>query len=361
MRSQAPAGTPAKAPASTAAASVTSSPTRAGSCSPYRCVTAASSWSQLAKVGASWLSMSRRRPSKTRHTSRTWHPYSNGDHRAGAGRSFAPGRARTSGQGSVDAVTRVAMSAAATVAAWKPHSGHRSCSVQVQSLSSGTRAADAAGRDRSRPSGRRRASASCAEDYARRVGGSGAVPSTLCRTDGGGGRASPLRSSSPRSACGCSWPPGPAADVRVRRRPTRATFRRDDAQAAPPARKRLAVVLNPTKMNGWGDVRGRIAAVCEGQGWAQPLFLETRGERRRVRADPGRAQRRASTWSARSAATGRCAPSPRRWSARVCRWGCSPVARGTSSRGTSRCRRTTSSGRWPSPCPAATGTSTWAG
>ena len=58
-------------------------------------------------------------------------------------------------------------------------------------------------------------------------------------------------------------------------RPTRATFRREDAEAAPPARKRLAVVLNPTKMNGWGDVQGRIAAVCEGQGWAEPLFLET--------------------------------------------------------------------------------------
>ncbi len=35
------------------------------------------------------------------------------------------------------------------------------------------------------------------------------------------------------------------------------------------------MVLNPTKMNGWGDVHGRIAAVCEGQGWAEPLFLET--------------------------------------------------------------------------------------
>ncbi|GAA4404236.1 diacylglycerol kinase family protein [Fodinibacter luteus] len=58
-------------------------------------------------------------------------------------------------------------------------------------------------------------------------------------------------------------------------RPARDTFRRDD-EAPPPPRKRLAVVVNPTKLEGGGtDVRARIRAVCAGQGWAEPLFIET--------------------------------------------------------------------------------------
>jgi diacylglycerol kinase (ATP) len=58
-------------------------------------------------------------------------------------------------------------------------------------------------------------------------------------------------------------------------RPSRAAFRRSEEEAAPAPLKRLAVVLNPTKLDGWGDVRGRISAACEGHGWAEPLFLET--------------------------------------------------------------------------------------
>ncbi len=59
-----------------------------------------------------------------------------------------------------------------------------------------------------------------------------------------------------------------------RRRPNRATFRREEEQA-PVERKRLGVVINPTKTDGLGDVRGRISAACEAHGWAPPLFLET--------------------------------------------------------------------------------------
>lgn len=57
-------------------------------------------------------------------------------------------------------------------------------------------------------------------------------------------------------------------------RPTRDTFRREEEALVP--RKRLAVVVNPTKLEGAGaDVKARIGAVCEDQGWAEPLFLET--------------------------------------------------------------------------------------
>ena len=58
-------------------------------------------------------------------------------------------------------------------------------------------------------------------------------------------------------------------------RPTRDTFRREDEESVVP-RKRLAVVVNPTKLEGSGsDVKARIAAVCEEHGWDEPLFLET--------------------------------------------------------------------------------------
>ena len=57
-------------------------------------------------------------------------------------------------------------------------------------------------------------------------------------------------------------------------RPTRDTFSREEE--APVPRKRLAVVVNPTKLEGAGaDVKARIGAVCEEQGWAEPFFLET--------------------------------------------------------------------------------------
>ena len=57
-------------------------------------------------------------------------------------------------------------------------------------------------------------------------------------------------------------------------RPARDTFRREEE--APVPRKRLAVVVNPVKLEGTGaDVKARIGAVCEEQGWAEPLFIET--------------------------------------------------------------------------------------
>jgi len=57
-------------------------------------------------------------------------------------------------------------------------------------------------------------------------------------------------------------------------RPARDTFRREEESVVP--LKRLAVVVNPTKLEGEGaSVKDRIAAVCEQQGWDEPLFIET--------------------------------------------------------------------------------------
>lgn len=58
-------------------------------------------------------------------------------------------------------------------------------------------------------------------------------------------------------------------------RPSRDAFRAVD-DTPPPPRKRLAVVLNPTKLDGVGDdVHAVIARVCEQEGWDEPLFIET--------------------------------------------------------------------------------------
>lgn len=58
-------------------------------------------------------------------------------------------------------------------------------------------------------------------------------------------------------------------------RPARDSFRAGD-DAAPPPRKRLAVVLNPTKLEGAdGDVHGVVTRVCAQEGWDEPLFIET--------------------------------------------------------------------------------------
>ena len=56
-------------------------------------------------------------------------------------------------------------------------------------------------------------------------------------------------------------------------RPARDSFRAVDDTPAPP-RKRLAVVLNPTKLEGV-DVQGVVARVCAQEGWDEPLFIET--------------------------------------------------------------------------------------
>jgi diacylglycerol kinase (ATP) len=58
-------------------------------------------------------------------------------------------------------------------------------------------------------------------------------------------------------------------------RPARDSFRREEEAPAPP-KKRLAVVLNPTKLDGDGAAeKATIAGVCADQGWAEPLFLPT--------------------------------------------------------------------------------------
>ena len=58
-------------------------------------------------------------------------------------------------------------------------------------------------------------------------------------------------------------------------RPARDSFRAVD-DTPPPPRKRLAVVLNPTKLDSTSDdVHEVISRVCSEHGWDEPLFLET--------------------------------------------------------------------------------------
>ena len=57
-------------------------------------------------------------------------------------------------------------------------------------------------------------------------------------------------------------------------RPARDAFRAAE-DTPPPPRKRLAVVLNPTKVEADDDVHGVIERVCSEHGWDEPLFLET--------------------------------------------------------------------------------------
>ena len=62
---------------------------------------------------------------------------------------------------------------------------------------------------------------------------------------------------------------------RASSRPARDSFRAVD-DTPPPPRKRLAVVLNPTKLDSTGDdVHEVITRVCAEQGWDEPLFIET--------------------------------------------------------------------------------------
>lgn len=56
-------------------------------------------------------------------------------------------------------------------------------------------------------------------------------------------------------------------------RPSRDSFRGEDD--APPPRKRVAVVVNPTKFDDLDAVRATLARVCEAQDWAPPELHET--------------------------------------------------------------------------------------
>src|SRR5689334_21055506 len=110
--------------------------TSAGSCSPYRSATAASSWSQFGNSGSFWLSISSSRWSYRRNTSRTWQAYSSGDHLSGSGRV----RASPSSAGCQAAAFAMIMPGTASTGkpcVSKPHSGQGRCRTQVQSLVSG--------------------------------------------------------------------------------------------------------------------------------------------------------------------------------------------------------------------------------
>ncbi|MBM6403419.1 hypothetical protein JQN72_04070 [Phycicoccus sp. CSK15P-2] len=56
-------------------------------------------------------------------------------------------------------------------------------------------------------------------------------------------------------------------------RPRRDVFRRHGEEA--PARKRVAVVVNPVKFEDLDAVRETLAKVCDEHGWDEPLVLET--------------------------------------------------------------------------------------
>ncbi|MGG5260751.1 diacylglycerol/lipid kinase family protein [Phycicoccus avicenniae] len=56
-------------------------------------------------------------------------------------------------------------------------------------------------------------------------------------------------------------------------RPARDSFRQ--GEDAPPPRKRVAVVVNPTKFDDLDAVRATLARVCAEHDWADPLVLET--------------------------------------------------------------------------------------
>jgi diacylglycerol kinase (ATP) len=59
-----------------------------------------------------------------------------------------------------------------------------------------------------------------------------------------------------------------------RERPARESFR-TDVDAPRPPRKRMAVVVNPTKFEDLGEVRAQLARICEEHDWDEPLVLET--------------------------------------------------------------------------------------
>ncbi|HMM94254.1 diacylglycerol kinase family protein [Phycicoccus sp.] len=56
-------------------------------------------------------------------------------------------------------------------------------------------------------------------------------------------------------------------------RPSRDTFRRPDDE--PPPRKRVAVVVNPTKFDDLDGVKATLAKVCAANDWAEPEVHET--------------------------------------------------------------------------------------
>jgi len=60
------------------------------------------------------------------------------------------------------------------------------------------------------------------------------------------------------------------------------------AEPAPDAKRRLAVIVNPTKFDNVAEVRGMIRRTCVGQGWADPWWAETTVE------EPGQTQAQAA-------------------------------------------------------------------
>ncbi len=70
---------------------------------------------------------------------------------------------------------------------------------------------------------------------------------------------------------------------RFRRRPHRDHFRQEERLEEPP-RRRIGVVVNPTKVADVAAVRRQVARSCEVAGWGEPIWVET------TAADPGYGQ-----------------------------------------------------------------------
>jgi YegS/Rv2252/BmrU family lipid kinase len=72
------------------------------------------------------------------------------------------------------------------------------------------------------------------------------------------------------------------------RRPHRNEFRPEGAPKADSPKRRVAIIVNPTKFDNLPAVQARVARQVVSHGWAEPLFIETTAK------DPGGGQARAA-------------------------------------------------------------------
>ena len=98
-------------------------------------------------------------------------------------------------------------------------------------------------------------------------------------------------------------------------RPTGPRVDADDDRAVdrgrPASEPKAALVYNPIKVDA-AALRATVEKLVGEAGWAEPLFYETTVDDLGDEVDPAGARARASTRCWSPAATGRCAPSPRR-------------------------------------------------
>src|SRR6185437_6222107 len=96
------------------------------------------SWSQFGYSGLCCVSIRSRRWSYSLSTSRTWQPYSSGDHLSGRGRRAASAAASDTRQKVAFPRIIAGMLSRANELVSRPHSGQGRSSTHVQSFASGT-------------------------------------------------------------------------------------------------------------------------------------------------------------------------------------------------------------------------------